>query len=447
MSTNHEKKVIKNFFDDTPITKLHLEIMIIIAIAYVFEQADNFNFTYIAPALRESWGLSVQDIGKINTWFSVGMLIGSFIFGMVSDRFGRKKALIIASCCFSTFSLLNGFAPNLAIFTAMRFMTGIGLCGIIVVTPTYLVEFLPIKNRGRLYSITLSCGYLGIPLIAIICNIIIPMGDEHWRYVFILGSAGYLIALLAVLIGKESPRWLVSKGRVKEAEEIVGAVIGDDYVCDFGDIQVENRKLPTKDILKIVFSKRHIKETLALLGAQGLILPIGLVFVNNSATILLDRGFSMDQSLQLATLLSVGMLGGPIVASIIGDHGGRKWPIAISALLLSIISVIYGFVTNYYFLCALAFLFSVLVQVGTVMASNYGPELYPTKYRNAATGMVGTLGRVCAIFIMASFTVLYPILGASGIYVFLGIGTLLSAIIVALLGKKTGGVALENVSE
>ena len=384
MTTKTDKKLIKNFFDDTPISKRHFMMILIIAIAFVFEQADNYNFTYVAPALRQSWGLTVQDIGKINTWFAVGMLIGSFVFGMISDRFGRKKALVTASCVFSTFSLLNGLAPNALVFTIMRFLTGVGICGVIVVAPTYLVEILPAKNRGRLFSITLGCGYIGIPLIAVICNILIPMGDEHWRYVYILGCAGYLIALFSIKGLKESPRWLVSKGRVKEAEAIVEAVAGPDYECDFSEVKVYNEKFLAKDILKLIFSKRHIKDTVALLSFNGIVLPTGLIFINNSATILLDRGFSMEQSMQLATLLSIGLLGGPIVASIIGDFGGRKWPIAISCVCLSATCLIYGFADGFSILCILGILFSVLVQVGTVMASNYGPELYPTKYRNAA---------------------------------------------------------------
>ena len=83
MSQNLNKKVIKNFFDETPITKSHLIMIVILAMAFIFEQCDNFNFTYVAPSLREYWGLSVQQIGYINTIFSIGMLIGSFIFGMV----------------------------------------------------------------------------------------------------------------------------------------------------------------------------------------------------------------------------------------------------------------------------------------------------------------------------------------------------------------------------
>lgn len=447
MSNIPKKKVLKNFFDESPITKKHFMMILIIAIAFVFEQADNYNFTYVAPALRETWGLSVSDVGKINTWFAVGMLIGSFIFGIVSDRYGRKKALMIASCVFSTFSLLNGLATTVQIFTVMRFLTGIGICGVIIVAPTYLVEILPAKNRGRLFSITLGCGYLGIPLIAIVCNVLLAQSPNHWRYVYILGSAGFLIALLSIKFLQESPRWLVSKGHINDAEKTIEAIVGEEYICDLSNAKVYSEKYKTIDILKIIFSKRHIKDSIALLSFNGIVLPTGLIFVNNSATILLDRGFSMEQSMKLATLLSIGLLGGPIVASFIGDFGGRKWPIALSCFCMSITCIAYGVTKSFSLLCVLGILFSVLVQIGTVMASNYGPELYPTKYRNAATGMVGTLGRICAILVMAAFPILYDMLGFKMVYIIIGLAIFCAGLSLSFLGRTTGGVTLENIGE
>ena len=73
-----ERKVISNFFDDVPLSKAHIRLIVIIAIAMVFEQADNYNFSFIAPVIREQWGLSIQQIGFINSLFAMGMLVGTF---------------------------------------------------------------------------------------------------------------------------------------------------------------------------------------------------------------------------------------------------------------------------------------------------------------------------------------------------------------------------------
>ena len=130
-----ERKVNSNFFDDVPLSKAHIRLIVIIAIAMVFEQVDNYNFSFIAPVLREYWGLSIQQIGFINSLFAMGMLVGTFAFGLVSDMIGRKKTLLIAAFIFSFGSLLNGLAPNPQIFTAMRVLTGVGISGVLIVAP------------------------------------------------------------------------------------------------------------------------------------------------------------------------------------------------------------------------------------------------------------------------------------------------------------------------
>ena len=61
-----EKKVITNFFDDVSLTKAHIKLILIIDLAMVFEQADNYNFSFVAPSLREYWGLSVQQLSLIH---------------------------------------------------------------------------------------------------------------------------------------------------------------------------------------------------------------------------------------------------------------------------------------------------------------------------------------------------------------------------------------------
>lgn len=440
-------KVLSNFFDDAPISKNHLIIIAIIAVAFIFEQADNYNFTFVAPTLIEYWNISVQQIGHINTFFAIGMLIGSFIFGLVSDRFGRKKAILIASSIFSLFSLLNGLAPNPTVFAWMRLLTGVGICGVIVVAPTYLIEFLPSKNRGRIYSMTLGAGYIGIPIIAVVCNIVIPMGEDHWRWVFIMGAIGFLVTILGLKWLKESPRWLVSKGRVAEAEKIVEDIVGTAYKSDLSNIKMYEEKIPLLDVLKIIFSKRYLKDTIALLAIYCIVFPGGLIFVNYASSILVDRGFTIAQGLRLSTLMSFGLVAGPVVATIVAEWGGRKWPIVLSSFGLSMACLVYTFLNSYDIMCVIAVTASMLVQVTVVLSSAYGPELYPTRIRNAATGLVGTIGRICTIILMAIFPVMYTNFGYIGVYIFLCVLCLITVIAVGIFGRRTGASTLEDMTE
>ncbi len=439
-----ERKVISNFFDGVPITKAHLKLIVIIAFALVFEQADNYNFSFVAPTLREYWGLSVQQIGYINSLFSVGMLCGSFIFGLVSDMIGRKKTLLITALIFSIGSLLDGIAPNVEIFMAMRFLTGLGISGVLVVAPSYMMEMLPSKGRGRIYGIATTVGFIGIPGIAVLCNVLLPMGGEHWRFIYMIGAFGLLIVIFGAMWLKESPRWLVRQGRVKEAEAIVESIVGEEYQVDLSKVAVPKEKASLKTIFKEMFQAENLKNTIVLIVGYAMLLTAGLLFVNYASTLLVDRGFAMEQGLRLSSLLSVGLLLGPIITSVIAEWGGRKIPIIATILGMGICVVIYIFSTNFTVMCIAAVAATALNQAAVVIFNAYAPETLPTKIRNGGVSIGMACGRIFATIMLTVFPIMYVKVGFVATYLVLVALCVIVALCIGFFGKRTSGVALED---
>ena len=85
-----EGKLINNYFDCLPVSRVHKILFFIIMLAYFFEQMDNWNFGFIAPQLIKTWGLTMNDIGTINFWYFLGMTIGGMSGGFISDIIGRR---------------------------------------------------------------------------------------------------------------------------------------------------------------------------------------------------------------------------------------------------------------------------------------------------------------------------------------------------------------------
>lgn len=443
-----ERKVISNYFDSTPLTKRHLHIIAVLAIAMIFEQADNYNFSFVAPVLREQWGLSIQQVGYVNSMFSMGMMIGTFFFSILSDRIGRKKTILITSVIFSGGSLLNGLAPNFEIFTAMRFLTGLGISGLLIVAPPYMMEMLPANNRGRIYGIAMVFPFIGIPIIAVICNLILPMGGEHWRIVYFLGAVGFIITILGAKWLEESPRWLVSQGRIKEAEAIVEKIVGPEFKADLSNVVgVKTEKIPTSVIFREIFSRKHIKLTLGLIVSYCMTISLGLIFINFASTILLDRGFSQAQGLKLTSLLSIGMMLGPVVVAVISEWGGRKIPIMATAVVLTASILTYAYTDSFTVMCIAGIVAAALGQTNIILLNSYTPELFPTEIRNAALGVITAFGRVFNIIAMSVFPMLYTGLGFSVAYAILGGGYLLIAISIGICGVRTSGKSLEELSK
>ena len=87
-------KIVNNYFDGLEVTGVHKFIFYIIMMAYFFEQLDNWNFGFIAPALQESWHLQMTDIATIVFWYFIGMTSGGFLGGVISDFIGRRKTFL-----------------------------------------------------------------------------------------------------------------------------------------------------------------------------------------------------------------------------------------------------------------------------------------------------------------------------------------------------------------
>ena len=360
---------------------------------------------------------------------------------------GRKKTLLISAFVFSAGSLLNGLAPNPEIFTVMRVLTGVGISGVLIVAPSYMMEMLPSKGRGRYFSIATTVGFLGIPAIAFLCNIILPMGGEHWRILYALGGVGLVIVFFGAAWLKESPRWLVQRGRIKEAEAIVEEIAGSDYKADLSHAIIKDNKVPVGEVFRELFSRRSLKTTLMLIVAYSLIIATGLLFVNFASTILVDRGFSMEEGLKLTSLLSIGMFLGPVIASVVADWGGRKIPIAACAVVMVGCVMTYAYADSFLIMCVAAVVCSALGQTALIILNAYAPEMYPTKIRNAAVGVVTAIGRIFNIVMMSVFPALYAGLGFSKAYMVLAGFYLIVAIVIAACGKSTSGVSLEELNK
>ena len=106
-----------NYFDGLPVRGVHAGLFFIIMAAYFFEQFDNWNFGFVAPALSTSWNLKPTDIATIMFWYFIGMTSGGFLGGVISDFIGRRKTFLISIVIFSVSSVVTGFTSNFAVFT------------------------------------------------------------------------------------------------------------------------------------------------------------------------------------------------------------------------------------------------------------------------------------------------------------------------------------------
>uniref|UniRef100_UPI0037E765BF solute carrier family 22 member 7-like n=1 Tax=Semicossyphus pulcher TaxID=241346 RepID=UPI0037E765BF len=173
---------------------------------------DNSTFK---STLATDWDL-VCDSRRVNrataTILFVGVMLGAAVFGYLSDRFGRKRMLLVSYLTTVIFGFASAFSYNFIMFAVMWFCTGVGLSGISIITIVLCIEWVDIKHRtavGVLISLDWSAGTALLPVIAYFVN--------DWRYLTATLTTPLFLAMVTWWWLPESARWLISNGKVQQA--------------------------------------------------------------------------------------------------------------------------------------------------------------------------------------------------------------------------------------
>ena len=159
MTVNKEERLLNNYFDGLEVSTVHKILFFIIMMAYFFEQMDNWNFGFIAPALMKSWSLTMVDVSKITFAYFMAMTLGGLTGGIISDFIGRRKTFLGAILIFTVFSIANGFVHTLPLFIFTRAMTGFGVFCMMVTSQAYIAEMAPADSRGKWQGLTAAIGF------------------------------------------------------------------------------------------------------------------------------------------------------------------------------------------------------------------------------------------------------------------------------------------------
>jgi putative MFS transporter len=169
------------------------------------------------------------------------MFVGTVVFGMGSDRMGRRSAFILLLLIYSVFTFVGAFSPSAEWLIALRFFAGIGIGAEIVVVDTYVTEVVPSYARGRYVAITQVAGFCAVPVAAMLSRLLVPTHFlmSGWRWVMVIGASGALLTWWFRRRLPESPRWLESRGRVAEADSVMAALEAESF--SFGERREEQK--------------------------------------------------------------------------------------------------------------------------------------------------------------------------------------------------------------
>ncbi|ARM74822.1 MFS transporter [Acidianus manzaensis] len=399
---------------------------------FLLDGYDLSVISFAVPFISKGFNLNASQTGLITSSSLIGMLIGSLIFGFLSDKIGRKKLMSIDLIFFSVFALTSGISSNFYELFISRLLLGIGIGGDYPISSTLTSEYSPSNDRGKYLVGTVSMYWIGT-LVSALANLsFLPLGDEFWRYSFILGS----ILSLPIIIGRirlsESPRWLISKGllsgnKIPSKEEENRDVRG---ILDLFE---------KKNLLYLVISTSLV-WFLFDVASYG----IGLYY----PYILHEFAFPSNYEVIYGTIaISIGAIIGYAIAISIIDSAGRRTVLLLGLASMGIILLLGGLIKiSGFSLVPYFMIFVAMEQWAGAVTLFYPTEIFPTPVRSTAQGFATAVSRIGAILGVYFFPTLVDILGFSSSLIFFSISSFIALGISFVIVKETKRKSLEEIS-
>jgi putative MFS transporter len=430
----------------------------------MFDAMDILIVGSVVASVSSLWNLDPQTSGLIISANLVGMFVGAALAGTLSDRFGRKGVFQITLLIYSILTGLSALAWNAASLAVLRFLAGIGMGGELPVASTLVSEFAPAKQRGRMIVLLESFWAYGSVLAALIGYIFIP--NFGWQSAFLIGALPALYVFVLRRAIPESPRYLVSKGRLAEAEAAMRQIEQDSGVTDAsianppatpqmsktGNVKVASAP-PPRATLGDLFKGQLTRRTIMLW-----VLWFAMVFSYYGIftwmpSLLRSKGFDLSQVFLLNLIISIFQIPGYFAAAYLVERWGRK-PTLVTFLFFSAVGAFFFAQQS---LSAQPDVFQILLWGGVMAFFNLGawgvvytytPELYPTRMRGTGTGIAAAVGRLGGVIGPYSVGVMLSSYAGSQFAVFITftIILLIGGAVVLLLGEETRGRSLEQIS-
>jgi putative MFS transporter len=214
--------------DSRPLDGLYWSSVGVLTSASIFDYFDFFLVSFLISVVGPAWRLTYAQTSIVLLAAGVGSIIGGFVCGFLSDRFGRKPLMVVATlvCGFSSGAV--AFIPNgaWALFAVLRFFVGIGVAGVVTASGTLIVEYTPTRVRTGLSSALGIPVGVGILLASVLASVILPI--VGWRGLAALGFIPIAFGVLALVVLPESARWLIGRGRGEEVRQRLSREMGID---------------------------------------------------------------------------------------------------------------------------------------------------------------------------------------------------------------------------
>jgi SP family arabinose:H+ symporter-like MFS transporter len=399
----------------------------------------------------EDFNLSAWQEGFAVSNLIIACIIGSVLTGPLTDRFGRKKMLLLAGILFTLSAVLSGLPRHYWQLIVARFIGGLGVGIASVLSPIYIAELAPACVRGILVSVNQLAIVVGILLTYINNWLLVGVGENDWRWMFEVEAIPAFLFTVGLIFIPESPRWLAKNNQDDNARNVFRRIAGDDYARtemerirkslekeEGGLIELLNPRL--RALLFVGF-------TLAIFAnATGInvIIYYGTEIFKMAGFVEKATSFKAQMIIGLTNLLFT------FVGMALIDRTGRKvlhvfayGLMTFSMLSLGLMFTLRDIAPIWMVIPVMTYVASFACGVGVVIWV-YLSEMFPNKIRGAAMGIATMLIWMANFAVTQFFPILRDKMGGKVFFLFTG-ASLIAFLFALVMMRETKGLHLEEI--
>ncbi|WP_016732678.1 MFS transporter [Saccharolobus islandicus] len=418
------------YFDNVP-TSIKVKSFFVSSAGFFLDGYDLSVISFAVYFIANEFKLTSIQTGLITSASLIGMIFGAILFGWLSDKMGRSRIMGIDLIFFAVFGLASALSQNFLELFISRLLLGIGIGGDYPVSSTLMAEFSPSISRGRYLTGSVSMYWIGTLLSALVTLFLLPLGPYFWRWVFLVGAIISIPIILIRIRLSESPRWLISKGIIK-----------DNNLPRQDD---ENKGVEGYlDLFKgeVLYVTIFVSSVWFLFDVASY--GIGLYY----PFILRQFAFPSNYEVLYGTMLiGIGAIIGYTIAEFFIDSLGRRVVLLVGLGSMAFLLILGGLVKVTGTLLVPYFMsFVALEQWAGAVTLFYPTELFPTLVRSSGQGFATSVSRIGAVLGVTYFPTMTKLLGFSASLLVFGIICTLAFIISLLMAKETKKKSLEETS-
>jgi len=318
--------------------RFHTLVVVALGITWILDGLEVTLAGAISPALKESPQLrfSNADVGLASSAYLAGAVLGALFFGWLTDRLGRKRLFFITLAVYLVATASTALSWNLASFALFRFFTGAGIGGEYTAINSTIQELVPARYRGWTDLVINGSFWIGTALgaagsLVVLDPSLLPP-DLGWRAAFLIGAVLGLVIFLMRLWLPESPRWLMTHGRVEEATAVLDRIEAEfrarsHHIPDepLPVIRLRARRsTPLAEVADTLFrvERRRTLVGLSLMVAQAFF--YNAIFFTYALVLTKFYNVSNNAVPLYGLAFAVGNLAGPLLLGHLFDTVGRK---------------------------------------------------------------------------------------------------------------------------